>query len=611
MTQLRTGPAICAALIFASSACGDAEFRPLTMNDGPASLSGRVLDANGVAAAGVQVFLVENGRGTLSVRTDAEGYFSIPDAPPGNFELFANGADRGGVLRAMTIYANGDNAAGDLRLGPYRNFPRLVTYSDIDFEERLTAATGELRGPIDALTVMGREASAGHQYFNRDTQTERAIVDIDLSTGEERVEFVYARASRDPELYSGFALVEFGFDGSGYTVTDIENKRELHRGNLISHDYPRLWRHSDGSVLIREKIGMPEDFGPYDERLVRITRDGLEESVTLSMVENLAKGVMVIALAGDLLYYTPNLDCSATACLHRELRSVDLRTLEIRTVRELESIASRLGAVASENGEAIAVPRRRSATEFSVTHFPLSSAGRSELWEGMASSVEIYGVGSQSAVFEVCDPCRLIYASAGRPPVELARADFEPTNDVHHGRLLIREDGNRVWWSVEVESGAVVSWSLDQVTDSLGRLFCDQNAGNCQAEMAEGGGLIAWDEVQAGDHDEVAIADLHPNGTIDVRVFQTSISAPFQPFVRPPGSSTELLFALDAEGLFQLFLGEAGAPIESFREATHLGSRLRTVVSIAADGSAIDYLADDPLTGTQQLFHRELDRSAE
>lgn len=608
MTPSPTRRAIFAGLnaVALLSACGDAGFRPLTMNDGPASLSGRVVGAGGEAASGVQVFLVEDGRGVRSARTGGDGRFLIPDVSPGSFELFANGADRGGALRAMTIYANGDNAAGELRLGPYRNFPRLVTYTDVDFEQRVTAGAGELSGPIDAWTVMGREPSAGHQYFYRDTQNERAIVDVELESGEERVEHVFDRAYFDPQLYSGFALVEYELGGT-YAVRDIETRRELHRG-LLGGGPPSTWRHADGAVLIREQVAEHAPFGHYQERLVRITREGVQASEELFAGSDTHFGIEVIARIGDALLYTPLLDCSERACFDRQIRSVDLRTLEQRVVYELVSIARSLRAIAAKEGAAIVVPRQRSENEFSVTSYPQGV----ELWEGTARLVEVFGAGAESAVFEVCedyDHCVLMYARAGSSPVELGQAPRFSGREDEDGRVLIRED-DRALWSIELSSGAARRWSLEEVSAQLGRPFCAANAQYCASRSAGGGRAVTWDRSQSGDQVEVAIVDLSADGTIDTRTFNTSQTSPLEPFVRPAGTSAELLFALDANGLNQLYLGESGAPIETFREATHLGSVLRSLVSISADGRVIDYLADDPVTGTQQLFRRELDRGA-
>lgn len=148
----------------------------------PALLRGRALDATGVPVPDVDVYVVQDNVGRVVAVTGPDGQFQVDEAPTGRVILTLNDRQGNGTVREMALFPEGENDAGDLFLDVLELSPRIVEFSGVGYEERVSLSAGDLLFPVFSQT--GENAYAARRPLGSELYD---LVQLDTSSGPETI----------------------------------------------------------------------------------------------------------------------------------------------------------------------------------------------------------------------------------------------------------------------------------------------------------------------------------------------------------------------------------------------------------------------------------------
>jgi hypothetical protein len=223
---------------------------------------------------GASVFLLDAAGARRSTLSSADGSFELRGVPAGPARLVVNDGGRRGGLRELTVYASGDNDAGELYVQPIEQVAALVDIPDVGFEERVTrvAANAEAAVQVDGAAVGARH----RRVANEDGWLQWQLREVRVPSGEELVRFPVNYAPRAPVGLLDERFLTFGdcvYDTEADLPLCKHASRPLHRwawnGAVYGVDASWSWAghttyHADLVRYFGERGG-PVSLGIYDD----------------------------------------------------------------------------------------------------------------------------------------------------------------------------------------------------------------------------------------------------------------------------------------------------------------------------------------------------------
>lgn len=213
----------------------------------PGSISGTVTDAGTGAPMGeVEVSLNRSSRGSMSVKTDAQGHYSIRGVDPGNYRVTAQAPAPTGrgfgayATRQIVLRAAQDLGNIDFHLASYAS----VTGKVVD----------QNREPVTGITVflVAREYSSGvlRSFF------------VSGGSTDDRGQYIVQRATPGRAYY----LVAMRLDRNLEAISNAPLDPKLRRPAVIPTFYPNGAKMADGQAIV---LGPGEHREGADIQLVR------------------------------------------------------------------------------------------------------------------------------------------------------------------------------------------------------------------------------------------------------------------------------------------------------------------------------------------------------
>ncbi|MCB9655623.1 MAG: carboxypeptidase regulatory-like domain-containing protein [Deltaproteobacteria bacterium] len=575
--------------------------------------------SDGRSVPGATAYLVRSGVGLYSTQTDDNGQYRFDQVPVGAFELFVHGGEDGGALREVVLYANGENVA-NATLSAFRNFPQLLTYRDIGLEERVSEGKGDL-GPVVPWETLARAPAPHHQLRFWHDRNATYVVDIDFHTG------VQTRVQKVPTgltMLGGHHAISSPATDRSFAVYDLETGGKIATLNANYFSAYAWWSvFPDGRVLIKDTVNVRMEAGNwgleeihFDER-VALFSGGIQTTSDPLVTGEAARGIDVIGVNNDHIFFSPNINCDSDACrpaLWHVFR-LDLHNMQSTRVAAFPSSARAVGAILVDAGDII-VPRRLGATEWVISLVDLETDTFRDLFSS-ESETEIRVLAATTDyvawISQINGTARLWLGRSGMPKVMIAEAAGFTFLDQHDDRLLVtpftHDRARPGFILVDLSSGRFLNIPLQPT--GLDEPLCADRGGvfGCTAMLMPGGRVLAWDAIpEAGTvlrRDLVIQASIEeaPRG----QSWLTKADAPWPSLASSADGTREVVFRVDKNGLLQMFSGPTGAEPDSFQRVTFFGGDSVEFLDWSPDGSALFYLDTDPISGYRQLFRRRLE----
>lgn len=545
-----------------------------------AAFVGQALQADGSAPDAIWVFSRRDGASaetTTITKVNVDGTFRVRTSPAGDFLVVLNDGHGHGVVSGATTRAGETTDMGTLTVTDLEDFPNIVDLSGVGFEERLTYGA-------QGLSVFGTSDDTSAAYAMQSTTVADRwdLVSVNTATGGVEIlregEALYP--SDDPLInVASDRWLTFGrrLDAeeplAHWAAHNLATGAVFEgRTNLVGELWPQWVVMPDAGMVVVETAHASTGDSLVSANLTVVDPRGEIAHELDVPVDGVADLTLLDVSAGRATLLS-HAACPAAPCPDSTLLAASLTGSDSRAIGVLPATSW-------------ATSRVQDHRFYVVFDNP---------WERDAVAIE---------EVELATAARRVIAQL--PTVGRGGLNF-----------VLSPDGDRLAvWMVGLADGPDRAWELDLATGTIfdvpdqrqvdGRAvrFCEAGA-YCQLDYGAGGQLrmiVSLPGADAPEDDALAIIDFEPDHSESGILLEFPFADQVQ-LVESGRSLRRLVLATSAEPpVLQVFEIQDGEPP---RQRTFL-SGFHQAPTFDPSGEAITYAADDPLSGSAQLFRLEL-----